>query len=411
MGRKIINYSDGKKTCKLCGEHKNLDQFYKTSKGQPFTRCKICHNIKTPTFSATEVSSLPEIVSEEIIVQENNNSPEEINSENKELQQVSDANETITNSENPVTKLIISDEFRDLLPPLTSDEYCLLEESLIRDKLKEPIEVWDNMIIDGHNRYEICNKHGIEIKIKELHFNDCEAAIDYILRKQISRRNLSDKKRNYAWGELYLCRKKNNALRGQNVPQKNIAKLLADELKVSSKTIKRAGKYSEAINKLNSVYGSDLKFILLNKEMKISDNNVLKYADKCAEVNEEIKTSIVNNNYNTIKNKINNLINIPEDRPNNASNNAQENIQEYVPNSCPKCHSTDHITLIKLVNNTSNTEIQSKMKLCLNCKILLEQIEDNKYTQKITVMGADNTSKKINPTRIIELIAKTTVEN
>ena len=52
--------------------------------------------------------------------------------------------------------------------------------------------LWDGMIIDGHNRYEICKQHGIEFEVKEVDFASREEAKLWILENQLSRRNLTD---------------------------------------------------------------------------------------------------------------------------------------------------------------------------------------------------------------------------
>ena len=48
-------------------------------------------------------------------------------------------------------ELIIDPEFKELIPPLTAEEYSGLEQSIIAEGCREPIITWDNIIIDGHN--------------------------------------------------------------------------------------------------------------------------------------------------------------------------------------------------------------------------------------------------------------------
>ena len=57
--------------------------------------------------------------------------------------------------------LTVDPEFRDLIPPLNEEELKLLEESLVADGCESPLIVWNGVIIDGHNRYAICQKHGM----------------------------------------------------------------------------------------------------------------------------------------------------------------------------------------------------------------------------------------------------------
>ena len=58
----------------------------------------------------------------------------------------------------------IDEEFKNFLPPLSKEAFEQLEENLRRDGCMDSIKVWKdhNVIIDGYNRFEICNKHGLE---------------------------------------------------------------------------------------------------------------------------------------------------------------------------------------------------------------------------------------------------------
>lgn len=86
----------------------------------------------------------------------------------------------------------IDQELQKVMPELSEEEYKELENSLLKDGFKgSPIIVWDDIIIDGHNRYEICQKHGIPYEIKELSFNNKEEVIQWMVRAQLGRRNLT----------------------------------------------------------------------------------------------------------------------------------------------------------------------------------------------------------------------------
>ena len=59
----------------------------------------------------------------------------------------------------------IDPEFKGLIPPLQADEREQLEQNILQAcKCHDAIVLWDGKIIDGHNRYEICVKHGIEFE-------------------------------------------------------------------------------------------------------------------------------------------------------------------------------------------------------------------------------------------------------
>ena len=87
--------------------------------------------------------------------------------------------------------LNIDSEFKSLIPPLTADEYEQLEQNLLRDGVRDPIVVWDETIIDGHNRYELAQKHGLAFNLANMTFCNRDAAKEWIVRNQFGRRNLS----------------------------------------------------------------------------------------------------------------------------------------------------------------------------------------------------------------------------
>ena len=85
----------------------------------------------------------------------------------------------------------IDNEFRGLIPPLTAEEYAGLEKSLIEEGCRDALIVWDDTLIDGHNRHEICTKHGIPFKASKKVFKDRESVKEWIILNQFGRRNLS----------------------------------------------------------------------------------------------------------------------------------------------------------------------------------------------------------------------------
>ena len=90
-----------------------------------------------------------------------------------------------------VVALTVDDDFRSLIPPLSDDEYMRLERSIIAEGVRDPIITWGGTIIDGHNRYRICQEHGIAFKTAERGFASKDAAKIWIIENQFARRNLT----------------------------------------------------------------------------------------------------------------------------------------------------------------------------------------------------------------------------
>ena len=89
-----------------------------------------------------------------------------------------------------IVKILIDDEFKNLIPPLTDEEYKGLEDSIVKEGCRDALILWGNTLIDGHNRYEICTKHNIPFKTVEHNFDSRQAVIEWIILNQFGRRNL-----------------------------------------------------------------------------------------------------------------------------------------------------------------------------------------------------------------------------
>lgn len=95
--------------------------------------------------------------------------------------------ELIVSREN---KLKIDPEFKNLIPPLTAEEYAGLEESILQEGCRDALIVWGDTLIDGHNRFEICTRHNIPFEITEMLFPSRVDVIAWIIKNQFGRRNL-----------------------------------------------------------------------------------------------------------------------------------------------------------------------------------------------------------------------------
>ena len=98
----------------------------------------------------------------------------------------------------------INSALKALIRPLTDTEYNGLEAAILRDGIREPLAVWDNegkfILLDGHNRKKICDKHNLEYKtrvIKKVTIDGVELDLDslgrariWVAHNQAGRRNL-----------------------------------------------------------------------------------------------------------------------------------------------------------------------------------------------------------------------------
>ena len=161
--------------------------------------------------------------------------------------------------------LEIKEKFKNLIPPLTSLEYEQLEENIIKNGCREPICIWNETIIDGHNRYEICHKNEIPFFIQEVpDIGTDEEAVVWICANQLGRRNLSEESRKILIGERYNAElivnaKKNNHGHNQYSVNKEIrkpashatAEKIAKEYNISEASVRRYAQYSKVMNTMS----------------------------------------------------------------------------------------------------------------------------------------------------------------
>lgn len=118
--------------------------------------------------------------------------------------------------EKTIRPLKIEPKFKNLIRPLQRKEYLQLEQNILSDGCRDPIITWNGVIVDGHNRYEICMRHQIPFAVLEMDFS-CEAeAIAWICANQLGRRNISEETRKYLIGKQFEAEKLAGAVKNPN---------------------------------------------------------------------------------------------------------------------------------------------------------------------------------------------------
>lgn len=84
----------------------------------------------------------------------------------------------------------ILQEFKDLIPALTAEEYKQLEENCLAEGIRDKIILWDDYIIDGHNRFKIATEHGLSYQTKTKEFESKLDVKIWMVYNQLGRRNL-----------------------------------------------------------------------------------------------------------------------------------------------------------------------------------------------------------------------------
>ena len=203
--------------------------------------------------------------------------------------------------------LQIDQEFKELIPPLSKEEFNLLEENILKFGCIDPICTWNNTIIDGHNRYSICTKHNLKFNIQAFNFELREEAKDWICANQLGRRNISDETRKYLIGKRYEMEKillnnpggknqyskiykENEEIKEERdrIHRPVTAIKLGKEYNVSTRTVLTYANYSKAIDKLNTEE-PDLIQKILNGEIKVPQNQVIRISKLSPKIKNKIQ--------------------------------------------------------------------------------------------------------------------------
>jgi len=181
------------------------------------------------------------------------------------------------------SNLIVLPELRSLIPPLKAEEKEQLETNLLSNGIRDPLAVWETMpavvrngldsdspshqlldeladdakiyvLIDGHNRYDFAQKHGLDFRINIESFADMETVRDYMINYQLGRRNLTPEQSSYLRGLRYNKMKEGNKT-GREV---NVAEKLAAEYNVSARTIKRDSGFAKGLDELSPQFKQEV---------------------------------------------------------------------------------------------------------------------------------------------------------
>lgn len=142
--------------------------------------------------------------------------------------------------------IIIDKEFEDLIPPLTADEYTMLEKSILSDGCRDPLVVWDGILVDGHNRYKICRKYNISFSTVNHTFNDRDEAKLWMMHNQLARRNLNDAQR------IAIVRKCESSVKAK-AEERQKATLKQNTSTVRENLPTRAGRATDELGELAGV--------------------------------------------------------------------------------------------------------------------------------------------------------------
>ena len=90
----------------------------------------------------------------------------------------------------PIT---VDPELQAYIDPLTPDEHDALERSLLTEGCRDALVLWGDVLVDGHNRYGICQKHGLPFQtVQNPRFTSMEDVHLWMIDQHLGRRSVSD---------------------------------------------------------------------------------------------------------------------------------------------------------------------------------------------------------------------------
>ena len=212
-------------------------------------------------------------------------------------------------------QLTVKQEFKKLIPPLTFDEFKTLEANILNEGIRDPLTIWGDVLLDGHNRYEIATKHNIPFTTVERFFDgDLDAKI-WMINNQFGRRNLSNYQRSVLALEMesvFAEKAKANQIRTSENRVSQISvkqgidtqKELANVAKVSHDTIAK-------VKVIQAKATEEVKEKLSSGNLSINEAyKEIKTVEKAAEIREKkqqdellLQTTIKVDDYDFIHNK------------------------------------------------------------------------------------------------------------
>lgn len=170
---------------------------------------------------------------------------------------------------------------------MTEDEFKQLEDNILADGVViNPIIVWNGVIVDGHNRFRVLEKHPhIKYTVHEKSFDDRFSVLAWICKNQLGRRNLTLAQRKYLIGKQYESEKashggdrkseevKSSSQLGNLISQMKTSERIAKENGISKNSVLRAEAFSKAVDIADEIEPG-IRSDILSGSIKATANDV-----------------------------------------------------------------------------------------------------------------------------------------
>ena len=168
-------------------------------------------------------------------------------------------------------QLRVLPELQAFIPPLLPNEYSQLALNIQQHGCREALLVWETsagllegspnptpvyVLVDGHNRYQICQQYGIDFRVNLQPFESMDEVRAFMIDNQLGRRNLTPEQTAYLRGLRYQNEKTGRGKYdrtgklGESSKAETTAQRLARHYNVNEKTIKRDAEFAQGVDKL-----------------------------------------------------------------------------------------------------------------------------------------------------------------
>jgi len=293
-----------------------------------------------------------------------------------------------------MSEIIIDKEFEFFLPPLDEATFKWLEDSVLEYGCRQPLVLWEGILIDGYNRYRIIMEHDIPYTTVSMEFESRDEVLIWMISNQVSRRNLNPMQLSYFRGMHYNTDKRlvgnrnrtNQHTAGLQLPHseaiadyERTSKRLAEHYNVSRATIERDGRVALGIVAIGEKSAEAKRSILAGKA-NISRKKLRELAsytdDKVSEIATKIEEHRFGNDRNT-SSKVDrdtdssNLGNDTSDVHNGDSDDATSNVP-FLAEIVTKMANDFHNEL-SLATNGSDRDLKSALRMSIDMLEMLYQ--------------------------------------
>jgi hypothetical protein len=152
----------------------------------------------------------------------------------------------------------------------------------VAEGCRDPLIIWqeEQILLDGHHRLQICERHSLTYDVCEVSLPDLDAAKLWMIAHQLGRRNLTPEQMSYYRGEQYNLLKRQGKRTDITSPHSeeklsNTSHVLAAQHKVGHATIERDGAYAAAVETLALTLGPAARQAILARDLPLTRKDVL----------------------------------------------------------------------------------------------------------------------------------------